>query len=216
MLAGAHAEENKNEIVHIYHLTTDWLVRLTFPLVLFLAVFANDLLILFGPTFAKEGTLLLQLLLLAQLINLGCGPLGNVLNMCGLEREKFVATIIASIVGAVIMAWGAYSMGILGVGIGIASVILLGNTFSILIAKWKMQLSWWDKRYKKWWIPMLANSSIVMMFGLFGSDMGIPGLVAMLVISYISFHGIYFIFGKNEDDVIILDAVKRRMNYGNR
>ena len=90
MLAAAASENKMQEVEKIYHLSTDWLVRLSLPLIIFLAIFAAPLLGLYGEEFTETGPFLLQLLLAGQLLNLIAGPIGNVLNMCGRERKMFV------------------------------------------------------------------------------------------------------------------------------
>src|SRR5262249_13298963 len=88
LFSSAHGADNRAERQQIYHLMTDWVVRLSLPLVLFLCLFGRDVLALFGPEFADAGTVPLWILVGAQFFSLLCGPVGNLATMSGLEWQS--------------------------------------------------------------------------------------------------------------------------------
>ncbi|HVZ53581.1 MAG TPA: oligosaccharide flippase family protein, partial [Pseudolabrys sp.] len=97
LLSAAHARGDRAERAHIFHLMTDWSVRLSMPLVLFLLIFAHPVLALYGPAFAERGVLPLQILVGAQFFSLLCGPVGNVAMMSGLERPSFYLSVVNAV-----------------------------------------------------------------------------------------------------------------------
>ena len=68
MMAASASERNFGEVGHIYHLSTDWLVRLSLPLIVFFAFMATPVLELYGASFAAQGVWLLRLLVVGQLL----------------------------------------------------------------------------------------------------------------------------------------------------
>ncbi len=56
LLSAAHGRDDRAERQHVYWLITDWSVRFSLPLVVFLAVFGLPVLSLYGAQFADAGT----------------------------------------------------------------------------------------------------------------------------------------------------------------
>lgn len=65
-----------------YASATNWILRLSLPAFVVLAVFPAELLGLFGPEF-RDGAAVTVLLAIGQLVNAGTGPCGTLLNMSG-------------------------------------------------------------------------------------------------------------------------------------
>lgn len=210
MMASAHADDDYSEIQHIYHLCTDWLIRISLPLVVFLIVFATPVLNQFGERFAAEGTLLLQILLLAQLINLMCGPVGNVLNMCGLEKIMFRISIISTIGGAAVLVAAVYIWGIPGAGAGLLFTTIYANLAAIRVARNHLDIHWWDRRYIKWFLPLLVT--VLVAFPLATSAQEPLALIASLLLLYAIFHGsLWMVHGISEDDRDIMNAILNKL-----
>lgn len=210
MMASAHADDDMAEVQQIYHLCTDWLVRISLPLVIFLMVFTTPVLSQFGEHFAAEGTLLLQLLLVAQLISLLCGPIGNVLNMCSLEKEMFRISIISTTIGALILVGAVYLWGILGVGISLIFTVTYANFTALYIARKRLAFFWWDARFVRWVLPAFLSVCAALLIQAFAT-MPIQ-LVGALMGLYVLFHGAqWLIHGLNPEDHEIIRAIRNKI-----
>ena len=211
MLAAAASEGKMVEVQKIYHLSTDWLVRLSLPLVIFLAIFATPLLGLYGDGFTDKGPMLLRLLLLAQFFNLIAGPMGNVLNMCGRERKMFVINTGSILLRAVLLLTIVPLFGLYGIGV-VVIIVTLGVNFSALIVAWKsLGLQWWGTKYKAWCLPsfltVLAGVGVHCWVAL-----NVYSLAASLPLLYLVFHGAYIlIHGFNPEDREVLDAIRAKL-----
>lgn len=209
MMSSAHAVGDLKEVQHIYHLCTDWLVRISLPLVIFLMIFAAPVLGQFGDRFADEGTLLLQVLLVAQVISLLCGPIGNVLNMCGLEREMFRISIISTIGGALILIGAVYLWGMIGVGLSVIFTVVYANFAALHISRRRLGFSWWDARFIHWVVPALLSVAVALL--LQGVASSPVHLVGALILLYVLFHGTqWLVHGLNDEDREIMQAVLSR------
>lgn len=210
MMASAHAVDDHEEVQRIYHLCTDWLVRVSLPLVIFLMMFASPVLSQFGERFATEGTPLLQLLLVAQLVSLLCGPVGNVLNMCGLEREMFRISIISIIGGALMLVGSVYLWGITGAGAGVLFTTVYSNFAALHIARRRLAIRWWDRRYAKWILPIFLSTLTALLL----QDLAtLPiELICVLLLLYAMFLGTqWLIHGIGQEDREVLHAIHRRL-----
>ena len=210
MFSAANARGDFNSIQKLYCITTDWLIRLALPLLVFLAIFAGPVLGLYGETFQSEGVLPLYILLFAQLINLGCGPIGNVLNMSGYERVMFKLSIFQSgllIVGLAVLT-PLYGLG--GSSFAILLAVLFNNFSGMYFAIKKLSLHWWDRRYILWIIPF--SGSVVTCFVLLKvvKDIGKIELLSFLICSYAVFHILHFAFGVNEDDREVVREFRKK------
>lgn len=211
MLAAAASEDNLQEVGKIYHLSTDWLVRLSLPLIIFLAIFASPLLELYGKSFTEKGPFLLQLLLVGQLLNIIAGPIGSVLNMCGRERKMFVINTVSILLRAILLLAIVPIFGLYGLGVTVVGVLVFSNLSALVVARKSLDLNWWDAKYRAWFLP--AALTVVAGVGVYcWVDLNAYSLVASLPLLYLIFHGVYIlIHGFNPEDREVLDAVRAKL-----
>lgn len=211
MLASAYASDKMEEVNRIYQLCTDWVVRISIPLIVFLIIFAEQILKIFGDNFMSEGVTLLRIMLIAQLINLLCGPIGSVLNMCGLEKKMFRINTFSVIISALIMVGLVPLFGLNGVGISVLFGIAYSNIAAIYEAKNEFYFKWWNQNFIQWMIPLAASVGFSLLVRLNMNGISKIGLAGILVTVYFIFHGSQIlIYGLNQDDREIFNSVKNR------
>jgi O-antigen/teichoic acid export membrane protein len=209
MISAANAVGNIEEVGHIYQMTTDWLVRISLPLIIFLLVFATPTLQFFGEEFALEGSVLLRLLLLAQFINLLCGPIGSILNMCGLEKTMFRISIASTLISAGIMVVAVYLLGIVGVGLSVLFGVVFSNLAALRAAQVSLKIRWWNRRYLHWLLPITITVVVAFILSSYVSHPA--GLVATVCMLYAVFHASqWLIHGFNTDDQQVWLSLKRK------
>jgi O-antigen/teichoic acid export membrane protein len=211
MLSSAHAAGKADEVQRIYHLCTDWLVRISFPLIVFLMIYAEPVLGIFGSEFADEGVTLLRILLVAQFVSLACGPIGNVLNMCGLEKMMFRISLLNVIVSTMILVVLVPFYGLPGVGLSVFFGTVYPNLAALYVAKKNLKLKWWDRNFNKWILPAISTVLLASLFSWKFDGMGNAGLFFTLVMAYIVFHSVQlFFYGMNDDDREVYGMVSKR------
>ena len=209
MMSTANAVGNIEEVEHIYQMTTDWLVRFSLPLIIFLMVFTRPTLRLFGEEFALEGGLVLRLLIFAQFINLICGPIGSVMYMCGLEKKAFHISVVSTLLSACIMVVAVYTWGIVGVGLSTIFGVAFSNLAELRAVRASLQIRWWNARYMHWLSPLIITVSVALLLNLYVSQ---PlGLVVSICVLYLVFHlSQWLIHGFNFDDQEIWLSMKHK------
>lgn len=105
---------------------TRFLILLSFPPILIMIIFPQFVLSIFGKDFV-DGSLTLQIMLIAQMVNIGAGPVGYLLMMAGKERKMVKAIIFTSSINFVLSPLLIYKFSLLGAAIGYISVLSLQN-----------------------------------------------------------------------------------------
>jgi len=200
LLSAAHSRHDGKERQHIYCLMTDWSVRCSLPLVLFLIVFAHPVLALYGPTFADRGTLPLQILVAAQFFGSLCGPLGNVAVMSGLERQFLFITVAAALLFVLLLLVLIPHFELVGAAVAIACSILFANLGTMVLVRQKLNLHWWDDRYRAWLPQAGANLLLVLFARYLPLKLGAAELFALLATMYGLALIVSISFGMHEDD----------------
>lgn len=211
MFSAANANNDFAGIQKLYCITTDWLMRLSLPLVVFLGVLAGPVLGMYGEAFQTQGTIPLYLLLVAQLINLGCGPIANVLNMSGQESVMFKISIFQTILTIAGLAFLAPLYGIVGATVSILAGIVFANFTSLYVAGKSLSLRWWDKRYQHWVIPIVGSVVFCLFVESFIADFGKLELLFYLICNYLVFHLLHFAFGINDDDKEVIQEFRKKI-----
>ena len=209
LFSRAHSVDDHVERQRIYHLMTDWVVRSSLPLVLFLLIFGGDVLALYGPEFAAQGTVPLWILIVAQFFNLLCGPTGNLAWMSGLEWQAVRISAMNSL--GLIMAMAALTplFGLIGVAVACATAIIVQNITILLLVRRKLHVQWWERRYLEW-LPQAAGSIMIAIAILV---MRMPVNAVELAVSlpamYAAAIGTIFLRGWHEDDKELFLHVER-------
>lgn len=115
------------------------LVLGTLPLVVCL-VAPRWILSLVGHDFSGAAVLL-QILALGQVLNLGCGSVGHVLNMTGHEGVSSRIAWFSNIIGLTIVAAGTPFVGIIAVAIGVATGLSLRKLIGVFFV-WRILGIW--------------------------------------------------------------------------
>jgi len=215
MFSAAHARSDLVQAQHLFNLTTDWVFRAAFPLLMFLMLFAEPLLGLYGEDFAASGKDSLWILVGAATVNLACGPVGNLLNMSGLEREMFWLNVSQAIVLTIGLVLLVPLIGLTGAAISIAAGVVYQNAAALVIAHRRLGIRWWDERYLRWILPAVATA-----LGGFAIDHWADGqagswlLAGALACMYVMFYGVSLLWGLHEDDKELLNLFRERLGFG--
>lgn len=212
MFSAAHARDDKIELQHVYHLTTDWVVRLSAPLFIFFFLFAEPVLLLFGPQFAAEGVYPLWIILAGQLINLGFGPVGNLMWLGGLEKQALKLSVYQMALTAAGLLTLIPILGLVGMALAMSAGILFINMAEYVVARRHINLRWWNRRYFGWVMPVVAASLVGVMTKVHGQVDAEPmQLLAYLVLLYAVFHGVSMLQGLHQDDKEMLRQIGIRL-----
>jgi O-antigen/teichoic acid export membrane protein len=204
MFAAAHSRNSVAERQHIYTLMTDWVVRASLPVLVFLVVFGQSVLRLFGPDFAAGGEVALLILVVAQFVNLAYGPVGNLAMMSGLERYGLRLNTITTCVGLALEVLLIPFFGLVGAALASAITWVLLNAFLLRAIRSHLGIHWYDPRFRSWILPTMGMSVAGLAFRESGIDMDAVKLVAVLAVMYAVFLIVSVARGLHRDDKDLL------------
>lgn len=205
------AAKSLKELTHLYHLATDWMCRLALPMMLFFLMRGNAILEVYGNAFSVAGTLALAIILGAQTINLGCGPVGNLLNMKGHQAKMFHVNIVSSVLllsGVLVLV---PLFGLVGVALATATSTVVANLWALRISSQRLSVSWFSRRYYRWLPPSLACS---IAYGSLAFLLHVESkwwLAGQFMIGAVMFHLVYSLAGFCDDDREVIAMVKSRI-----
>jgi O-antigen/teichoic acid export membrane protein len=125
-LAELMAVQDRVSTKAVYQSATAWIVLLTWPLYLLVAVFADFVLGVFGSSYRSGATVVL-VLAGAMLFATACGMVDMLLNMAGRTSWTLANSIVALGVMLAVDLTLIPRIGIMGAGIGWAAAILVSN-----------------------------------------------------------------------------------------
>jgi O-antigen/teichoic acid export membrane protein len=214
MFAAANGTDAASRRQTLYHLTTDWVMRLALPLILFLAVFGDSLLYLYGAEFRVNGTPLLLLCLVAVSITIASGPTGSLMTMSGLEAPLLRISVQGSALLVTLYALTIPLAGLVGVGVALIASTLFVNLSALKVMRRRLALQWWSMRYATW--PISGGLTLATLLSLraalrWDGDMSFAWLVVGLATAYGSFVAGNLLQGMSDDDRAVLDALMTRL-----
>lgn len=215
MFSAAHASGDINQRQHIYHLITDWVTRLSAPLCLFLLIFAEPILDLYGSDIAEEGVLPLRILIAGQMFNQLMGPLGSMLSLNGYEKLMFKLAVVEQVLVIAGYFLLVPRFGINGVAFMIAFGVVEQNTVAYVVARRKLGLRWFDRRFLQWLWPGAATlvTGLWVHWYLEG-QLGAIALIAVLMLFYAVFLLVSLMQGLHADDKTMLTHITKRLLPG--
>ncbi|MDC3192317.1 oligosaccharide flippase family protein [Pseudoalteromonas elyakovii] len=123
------------------------LVLSALPIVLFMLLFPDFLMGLFGEEF-RQGALTLQILVLGQAVNVVTGSVGYLLMMSGHERDMRLVTLISGFGVLISVPIFTKLFGVVGAASATAFFISLQNLFAVYFVKKRLgfnTLKFWQK-----------------------------------------------------------------------
>jgi len=211
-IANLHARGEHTLLGRLFQTLTKWVFGMTLPLAFFMIVFSKPLMRLFGAAF-EAGWLVLSLGTVGQLVNAGVGSVGYLLLMSGNQARLIRVQAIM----ALFMVAAAFGLvrpfGIAGVALAAALTNALSNFLYLRQVRAALQLSPYNRTYLRLLGPGVASLAVIAGFRWSVRPFHPEWLwmgVALLV-SYAVFCGLSLLAGLDDDDRMIVEAIRSRM-----
>jgi O-antigen/teichoic acid export membrane protein len=169
------------EAAQVYRRSTLWIVVLSWPAYLLLAVFAPAFLALFGPEFAAGATPM-AVLAVAMLVNVGVGLVQTVLLMSGNSRGHLLATVCGlalNLLGCVVLIPGH---GALGAAIAWSVGIVCENVLAAVLARRALGEALFSRRLLLAAAGVVLATSVASAAGAAVAGRGLTGLAVTLAL----------------------------------
>lgn len=101
IMADLYHHKRIQELSAVYQLITRWILIGTLPLFVVIILYSPHIMSLFGPSFAV-GSLILVILSCGQLINVGTGPIGKLLEMTGYQDISLVLGVTLAVMNIIL------------------------------------------------------------------------------------------------------------------
>jgi O-antigen/teichoic acid export membrane protein len=211
-IADLHARGERALLGRLFQTLTKWIIGLTLPLACLMMVDSKPLMRLFGPAF-EAGWVVLVLGTLGQLINAGVGSVGYLLLMSGNQRRLIrVQSIMAVFMVAATVAL-VRPFGIAGAALAAALTNGVSNYLNLRQVRQALGISPYNRSYMRLILPCGASIAAVLGVRLLtaGFHPEWLAIAAGLIAAYAVFGGLSLLVGLDDDDRLIVDAVRRRL-----
>jgi len=215
MFVGAKARGEADEVTHLYRIATDWVGRMGFPLLVFLAIFGGKVLGLYGPRFAAVGHWPLLILVMGQFVNLATGPVGTLLNQVGQERTMLRLNLLSDCLFFACLLTLAPILGLLGVAAAAALSTTFSNLAAVRVMKQQLGISWWSVRNQRQYLPLVFCVVATLLVSYADLVHGAWDLVLALAVTYAVFFLTYLSRGLSSEDKAIYDMMRAGLGFAN-
>ena len=215
-IADLHARGERALLGRLFQTLTKWILGLTLPLAFVMIIFSKPLMRLFGAAF-EPGWLVLSLGTLGQLVNAGVGSVGYLLLMSGNQARL----IRVQLVMAGFMVAATFGLvrpfGIAGVALAAALTNALTNYLYLRQVRAALQLTPYNRTYLRLLGPGLASLAVTAGLRLLVRSSNLHlhpewlWIGIALVVSYASFCGLALLTGLDDDDKMIVAAIRGRV-----
>lgn len=136
MFAALYAQNNRAELQRLVSTIACWIFYPSLLLGLSLMMFAEPVLALFGPEFVTAKWAMMALIL-GQLVNVGCGSVGYLLNMTGHQNQCALVVGCSALLNVTLNLIGIPLFGILGAALATAISMMVWNIWmNVLVVKY--------------------------------------------------------------------------------
>lgn len=212
IISQLHSQGRLDELRELFQTVTRWTYHFTVPIMIFAILKARSILSIFGPEFV-EGTLVLQLLCVGQIVNVSVGAASVMLAMAGNQWLVAGNNVALSLLNIGLCLGLAPHYGVTGLAWAAAIATAVVNLVRAGELWWLYRISAYTRRAAG--NPLLAAlvSAPLLLIGFqwFVLDLIVPGLL---------FAGAYLLVmvlaGLEADDREVLRALRRKLSPGRR
>lgn len=199
-----------SELYYYFMLSCRYIFILSFPLIAFTILFNQSIMGVFGFEFLT-GSSLLIFIVFGELLNVSMGPVGSMLQMCGLDKELRNISIISSIVSFILFYFLIQLYGLTGLGVGYIFSRLIINVGSAYILYKTHHIHFFHSAYVKTFFLFVCIFGTLVFISI-PPIVGTFSLFIFLLGTYLIFGAFwYFLIGKNEIPELI-DLYHQRKN----
>jgi O-antigen/teichoic acid export membrane protein len=211
-IADLHARGEHALLGRLFQTLTKWIIGLTLPMAFVLMIYSRSLMHLFGPAF-DAGWIVLIVGTLGQLINIGVGSVGYLLLMSGNQVRLIRVQAIMAVFMVTVTLLLVRPFGILGVAVASALTNAVTNYIYLREVRAALQLSPYNRTYLRLIVPAMMSLGVTFSIKFLVRQLQPQWLWIgiTLMISYATFCGLSLLFGLDDDDRMIVTAIRGRV-----
>jgi O-antigen/teichoic acid export membrane protein len=211
-IADLHARGEFELLGRMYQTLTKWILGLTIPLAGVMIVFASPLMRIFGRDF-ELGWPVLIVGTVGQLVNCGVGSVGYLLLMSGNQTRLIKVQSIMSVVTIILGICLIPRWGLIGAAVASATSNVATNLMCLVEVRRRLGITPYNRTYLRFIAPLVITVGMLLLLHKVLAAIHPDWIVILagLVLSYLVFLAVAGAFGLDEDDKIIISAVRSRV-----
>lgn len=210
LIAELHDHKENSQLERVYQTATKWSLIVNLPLFLIIVLFPVELLSIFGESFTK-GASALVILAAANIVNVGTGMCGTILNMTGYTKLKLVNNLISLILSLSINFLLIPSMGIVGAAISALVVQAAINGLRIAQVYHLIQLKTYNWSFIKPFISTaIAYAAAWQTKELMSASHDLINILVTGIVICIVFFISLLLMGLSPEDHLIIRSIKKK------
>ncbi len=211
MVSDLHNRGNRKELESLFTTTTKWILSLTLPLFIILMIFSKSIMLIFGPKFIG-GWIVLIILALAQLVNVGTGPVGMFLQMTGRQDIDCMNGIILLLLNIGLNGWLIPIYGTLGAAIATGVSLILVHIARLVQVVMIFKMIPYDARYIKPITAAMTSTlvAIIMTTNFIDSPSWLVILIASIILLMV-YAAVLYWMGLDHEDKVVLKAIRAKI-----
>jgi O-antigen/teichoic acid export membrane protein len=212
MIAELHDRGDDPQLSRLYQTTTKWLLMINLPVFLVMVLFPKQILSIFGNSFIN-GAGALVVLAFANLVNIGTGMCGAIIEMTGYTKLKLVNTFVRLITSVsfnflLIPIWG-----IIGAAVAALLVEIIVN-FLILFQIWFLfRMFPYNKHFFNLLVAGIAAFAATLIVNHFlPNQENLLYFLIGLAVMFGVYVGVSLVLGLAPEDRLLLSRLQKRVS----
>jgi O-antigen/teichoic acid export membrane protein len=206
-------KENQEQLGRLYQTTTKWIFTLNLPLILIMMLFPAQILSLFGKSFV-DGATALMILSFVNLVNVGTGMCGAIVEMTGYTRLKLMNSIIRLSLSIVANYLLISRWGIVGAAVAALILELVANLLPLVQVWFLFRILPYNQNFLK---PVIAGLTAVLVSLATRQFIlpltGILETILHILLLLAVYLGVTLALGLSTEEQAILTRVRRRTGF---
>lgn len=209
-IAELHDKKERGQLQKIYQTANKWSLLVNIPFFLAMVLFPSQILLIFGKSFVG-GSVALVVMAWANLVDVGTGMGGAILNMTGYTKLKLLNNIVSLVVSLILNVLLIPRFGVLGAAISALVVITVLNILRIIQVHHILKLTPYNITFLKPIVATLITGGIsYFLSSLYPLDSYLLHLVIHVSVLFIVFILTILLLGLDPEDRQMVDRITAR------
>jgi len=213
MIAELYHKGDLKTLNNMYSNLTRWIVSLTIPITLWLIIFSEDILTIFGKEYILAKYTLI-FLAIGQFVNAAVGSNGLILAMTKYQKFEMINGLTVAGLNIFLNILLIPRFGVVGSAIGGMVAISTVNILKSFEVYWILKMSPYNMRYIKPALALVITCFSLVLLKVFVH--GIMATIVGLILGFVVMLGSLWILGPYKEDRIIVDSILRKLRKTQR
>jgi O-antigen/teichoic acid export membrane protein len=211
IIAELHSQGKQAELKHFYQLMTKWTVTINMPLFLVLVLFPDEIMELFGQSFAA-GALILRILAWTGLVDIATGICGVMLDMTGFTRLKLANTTFTLAVSIGLSIWLIPIWGLIGAAVASLAASIIVNVLRVVEIFFLLRILPYNLAFLKPITAGLVTAGVILIGQIFLlPQANLLYLFANILVLFTIYVGMTLLLGISAEDKATLAHLRTRL-----